>query len=171
VCPQRLGFAVFKGPKKLLDWGGSTYVRGNKADAVLLCQRISSLLTIYGPSVVVARNIAGNEIRRYADIRPIVRLVRVQAEKFSAEAVLMGRQEVRYAFRRFGNTTRYNIAAQVAIFFPELLWKLPPPRKPWQKERYSMAMFDAVAMGITYFSRFGEFGLDFRSIAENSKPA
>jgi len=169
--PQRFGFAVFKGPKQLLDWGGSTYASENNVEPVLVCKRISSLLTIYAPSVIVVRKLTKRERQRYGDIQPIVGVVRKLAEKHSSELVLVGREEVRSAFQRFGKTTKYNVAAQIAIFFPELTWKLPPPRKLWQKEHHNMAIFDAASLGIAYFSRFGKFELDVQNVAEYFEPA
>jgi hypothetical protein len=167
VRPQRFGFAVFKGPQQLLDWGGSTCPISDGGSAPIR-KRISPLLEIYAPSVVIVREITKREGERYEDFRPIVSAIRQQAADYSAEVVLVGREEVRRAFGRFGKTTKYDIAAQVATFFPELIWKLPPPRKPWQTEHHNMAIFDAASLGITYFSRLGEFGLRFRNSTEDS---
>lgn len=162
--PQRLGFAVFKGPKQLLDWGGSTYPIRDGGSAPIQ-KRISPLLEIYAPSVVIVRQITKGE--RYGNLRPIVSAIRKQAADHSAEVVFVGREEVRRAFGRFGKTAKYDIAAQVATFFPELMWKLPPRRKPWQTEHHNMAIFDAASLGIAYFSRFGEFGLRLLNIAKD----
>lgn len=168
--PKRFGFAVFKGPRQLLDWGGSAYMPRNGVEPVLVGKRISSLLTIYAPSVIVIRRLGKKERQRYRDIQPIVGMVRTLAKKHSSELVLIGREEVRHAFRRFGKTTKYNIARRVAIIFSELMWKLPPPRKSWQTEHYNMAIFDAVSLGIAYFGRFGEFELDHQKATEDSEP-
>ena len=166
--PQRFGFAVFKGPKQLLDWGGSTYPIP-KVGSVPITKRISPLLEIYAPSVVIVRKITQGE--RYRDLRPVLSAIRKKAADYSAEVVFVGREEVRRAFGRFGKTTKYDIAAQVATFFPELMWKLPPLRKPWQTEHHNMAIFDAASLGIAYFSRFGEFELRFQNGAEDSEEA
>lgn len=169
--PQQLGFTVFKGPKQLLDWGRST-CRWNDGGPVLVCKRVSSLLKNYAPSVIVVRKLTKRERKRYGDIQPIVSVVRALAKKHSSKLALIGREEVRYAFRQFGKTTKYSIASQIAIFFPELTWKLPPPRKAWQREHHNMAIFDAASLGIAYFSRFVKFEMDVRSVEENfERPA
>lgn len=162
VRPQRFGFAVFKGPKQLLDWGGSTYPPRSGKLAAQVSKRLNPLLKIYGPSLVIARKLTTQEQQRY-DLRPIVSVVKVHAARHSAGLVLMGRKDIRQAFHPSGNVTKYQIAAQVAIFFPELLWKLPPPRRAWQKEHHNMAIFDAVALGISYFSRFGDLEVPFNN--------
>jgi hypothetical protein len=166
--PQRFGFAVFKGARQLLDWGGSTYPAPNGSSAPI-SKRIYPLLEMYAPSVVVVRKITKSPGERYEDLRPIVSAIREQAAAHSAEVVFVGREEVRRVFGRFGKTTKYDIAIQVATFFPELMWKLPPPRKPWQTEHRNMAIFDAASLGIAYFSRFGDFGLRLRNIARDSQ--
>ena len=155
----------------MLDWGTSSYASGNNAQPILVYKRVSSLLTIYAPSVIVARNLTRRERRHYGDIQPIVGMVRTEAKRHSAKFALIGREEIRHAFRQFGKTTKYDIAAQVAIFFPELMWKLPPPRKFWQKEHHNMAIFDAASLGITHFSQVGGLELNLRSAAEGSEPA
>jgi hypothetical protein len=164
--PQRFGFAVFKGPKQLLDWGGSTYSARDRGRSAPIDKRLSPLLTIYAPSVLIVRKVTKAERERYGDLRPMVNVIKEQAADHSAEVEFVGREEIRRTFGRFGKTTKYDIAAQVAAFFPELTWKLPPPRKPWQTENRNMAIFDAASLGITYFSRFGEFGLRFRNGVE-----
>lgn len=156
VRPRRFGFAVFKGARKLLDWGGSSY-----RDDELLSQvskRIRALLTIYGPSAVVVQQVPRSEQRRYGNLHPILNTIRKQAARHSATVASVGREEVCRAFRSFGTSTKYQIAAQVAVFFPVLLWKLPPPRKAWQTEHHNMAIFDAAALGLAYLSQFEKFG-------------
>jgi len=55
-------------------------------------------------------------------------------------------------FEGLGDTTNQLIATSMAECFPELEWKLPPPRKPWQPENWRMLLFDAVALGFSYFA-------------------
>jgi len=57
-------------------------------------------------------------------------------------------------YRTFAGTgagTKYGIATALVRAFPELLVRLPPKRKPWQTEDSRMSIFDAVALGLTYF--------------------
>jgi len=50
--------------------------------------------------------------------------------------------------------TKQAIATRIAQHFPELAWNLPQTRKAWMNESYSMTIFDAVSLGLTYLSRF-----------------
>jgi hypothetical protein len=52
--------------------------------------------------------------------------------------------------------TKYEIAARIAVLFPELTWKLPPTRKFYDNEHHNASIFDAASLGLTYFARFGD---------------
>ena len=47
--------------------------------------------------------------------------------------------------------TKQDAASLLAQQFPGLSWKEPPPRKRWQHEHKNMPIFDAVALGMTYW--------------------
>jgi len=68
---------------------------------------------------------------------------------------LFARSEVREAFRIFHAKTKYEIACILVQMFPELLWKLPPERKFYESEHPSMTIFDAIALGLTYWQSGG----------------
>ena len=52
-----------------------------------------------------------------------------------------------------GTSGKYETALSLIRAFPQLEWKLPPRRKPWQPEHRNMCIFDAVAIGVAYFAR------------------
>lgn len=169
VRPQRFGFAVFKGPQQLLDWGGSThYARDGSAE--IIRKRIVPLLRIYAPSALVVRKMRNKEAEQNS-LRAVISAVKEQAERHSIELVFVGRKQVRHTFRRFGDATKYDIAAHVTTLFPELTWKLPPRRRAWETERYNMAIFDAASLGITYFMRFEECQTVFPGLSKNLEEA
>ena len=51
------------------------------------------------------------------------------------------------------NWNKHQIATAVAAHYPELSLYLPAKRKPWQSEKYGMSVFEAAALGLTYFRR------------------
>jgi hypothetical protein len=60
--------------------------------------------------------------------------------------------EVRACFSSTaGSTTKRQIAESIAREFPELEPRLPPVRKFWMNEDSRMNIFDAAALGMTYF--------------------
>ena len=46
--------------------------------------------------------------------------------------------------------TKYERAQKVVQRFPILTQKLPPKRKPWENEHYSMSIFEALAIAAQY---------------------
>lgn len=52
-----------------------------------------------------------------------------------------------------GAANKHQIATAVVQKFPELAPRLPPDRKPWMSEDPRMAMFNAVALALTYFEK------------------
>ena len=46
--------------------------------------------------------------------------------------------------------SKYERAVEIAARFPEIGWKLPRKRKPWDSEHYSMSIFEALAIAVAY---------------------
>jgi hypothetical protein len=152
---QRFGFVVMEGHQQLLEWGTRTYRTSNLKDRILFAQRrIVPLLTSFRPSVVVLNHVQGLHGVRGPSHYRIVQAIEHEAAQRSAALVLIGRQEIRRAFRKAGEITKDEIAAHVALLFPALTWKLPPTRKTWMSEHHNMTIFDAASLGITYLARF-----------------
>jgi len=69
-----------------------------------------------------------------------------------SQAVFVSEAMLRAHFRKREASTKQEIASLLAQDFPDLAWRLPPPRKAWQHEHRNMPMFDAVALGTSYFA-------------------
>jgi hypothetical protein len=73
-------------------------------------------------------------------------------ENCRIRVILFTRQKVHRTFAPDSRGTKHGIAGILAERFPEELgFRLPPKRRPWMSEDYRMAIFDAVALGLTYF--------------------
>jgi hypothetical protein len=148
IRASRFGFAVLEGPTTLLDWGvrwfGDGVLRSTVSD------RISTLLSFYRPYVIVVRSrtyYSGPENNRFARI---VDTIRTEARRKRTRFKILNQHHVRDHFASKGPATKHAIASAVARQFDELSWKLPNPRKPYQKEARAMVIFDAVANGIAF---------------------
>ena len=149
--PRRFGFAVFEGPSQLLDWGACTYGRPRDSQSITAATRIAPLIDTYTPSVAIVRK----RTKLSSDVAKAMVAVtlRIEGELKRHEVRLQSvdADEVRYFFGQYGCKTKHDIASVLADWFEELAWKLPPKRKPWQSERHSTALFDAVAVGVAFF--------------------
>jgi hypothetical protein len=152
IRSRRLAFAVLEGTNHLLECGIRRWCSDEKP-AQLAMDRIDPLLTLYSPSVVVLKQLSNvNKMRRRRDI---ILAVKWKLAKRFVDVHLVDMMDVKKVFRQSGSKNKYLIAATIAQTFPELRWKLPQKRRPWQPERYNAAIFDAVALAITCQTQCG----------------
>ena len=73
------------------------------------------------------------------------------AAKRGVASTSFSRADVRACFKHVGARTKREIALAIAREFPELEPRLPPVRRIWMSEDARMNIFDAVALGMTFF--------------------
>jgi len=141
------GYAVLEGPTSLVDWG----IRNAPNDKPRgLLRRISELIDLYHPDVIVIEDCRHDRSRRRQRVRAVITQVAALATP-QTEVQLIPAALVRDVFGGCGTATKFKIATLVAEHFPEVEYRLPPERKPWMPEDARFAIFDAVAFGLTYF--------------------
>jgi len=151
--PKQFGYAVFEGPKRLLDMGGASYRPGGVVGAAAARRSIVRLASVFLPSVIVVKRIRQKISRNSPGVEPILRAIRSEAVSRSIPVCLITRKEIREVFSAFRSKNKYEIATMLVRIFPELLWKLPPERKFYESEHPGMSAFDAVALGYTFWHR------------------
>lgn len=143
IRSRRLGYAIFEMSGQLLDSGVARH-----ASREIAAVRIAGLCKAFRPSFIVLRKESLRSGRRYPRTNTIRRAVRKEAKRRSIAIVTLGERTVRNWFRQRGSIGKHAIASFLANRFPELSWKVPPRRKPWQPEPWSLCFFDAVALGV-----------------------
>jgi hypothetical protein len=148
VRSRKLGFAVFQG-SDLLDWGARRYAAG-AVGAAGAFEKLRSLLKLYAPHIVIAR-----QTRRVHDESSEIaarRLykIRMELRSRSIRLVVVNRRDVRRFFAQYGCRAKHDIASLIANRFPELKWRLPRRRKPWDSEAHAAAVFDAIGTAIAF---------------------
>ncbi len=151
VRPRRIGYAALDNCSRLLD----AATRKMKSP-VLATTRIMALIGEFQPSVVVLRRILPGCSRHRPRTKMLQRLICHTARRCSIEIAFVTEQELRDCFQAYGLGTKHEIATMLAKDFPELAWKLHEKRKIYDRERWSMVVFDAVALGVAYLSRGNE---------------
>ena len=144
--PLSFGFAMFEGPDELVDWGIKSFRHGVNAVKVPLNVKLTLLLDQHGPDIVVIKT------PRTAALKRLARTIAALAQYRRIPVRLISNSSVREAFPD-NNHNKYQIAAVIATRYPELSPRLGLKRKLWQAEKYSMSIFDAVALGIAYLMR------------------
>jgi hypothetical protein len=142
---QRMAFALFEGPNRLLDWGVKSFRGGVNAVKVPYGTKIARLLSECQLHAVILKAGAGGRVAQKS------MMVESRARSCRVPVRYITRHAIQQAFSP--SNTKYERAQLVATAFPELEDRLPKKRKPWQSEHYQMSIFDATALGVAYFSR------------------
>jgi len=124
-----LGYAAFQGSARLLDFGVTNF--RIRESGVL---RLSSLLEVFRPANVVVRKIARRSKRNRPATKAFIRSVERECQLRSIRVVLVSEARLRREFRARGVANKREDAASFAQRFPELDWRVPPPRKLWHHE-------------------------------------
>jgi RNase H-fold protein (predicted Holliday junction resolvase) len=144
---RRIGYAAFETPHRLLEFGVTRF----KSRHVALV-RLTRIMQRVKPTKLVLRKIPTDSARNTSGMRRVFRLAWLLARR-SSVAVSMAREtHVKQHFSDQGATTKYQTALFLVRLFTELEWRLPPPRKAWQREHRNMSIFDAAALGVTYLA-------------------
>ena len=150
------GFVLFEGPLALLDWGAAE-ARGKEKRETILA-RVDGLFARYQPNVIVLQDMSERGTHRPHRIRHLNEAVVEIAERYGFPVLFLSRAEVRQCFAYMGAVTKDTIAAAIAKHIPAFERFLPPPRKLWNSEDARMGIFDAAALGLTFFHSHDENG-------------
>ena len=142
-----VGFAVFEGPEKLIDWGLKTTGRADNAKAVRV---IEALIGRFRPDVLALENWGSAGSRRCQRIDLLLNHI-ASGESKRLRVRLVSRREIRAIGPMPQTGTKYGRASLLTERFPELLPFLPPIRKIWMSEDDRMSIFDAVAFAVACF--------------------
>ncbi len=144
------GYAVFEGPLRLVDWG-TRDVRGAKN--VSCIEATARLIALYRPSALIVEDGAARGSRRRERVQQLIYELGELARRHKVQVRRVSRLRVRKTFASQGASNKHEIACVIAAQFSDLTSRLPPKRKPWMSEDLRMAIFDAAAFAIAFFSR------------------
>lgn len=153
---RRFGFAAFEGPRRLLGWGVRICPTTGETVASMMGTRLSALLKLYSPSIIVVTKERWERAAISFHIRSLEEEIVRLADHNQIVIRVIGQIQVRQSFLALQSETRHEIAASLARIFPELAHRLPPERRAWDSEHSIMTVFDAVALGLAYWSQESE---------------
>ena len=141
------GYAIFATPTSLVDWGVKETRRDKNRQAR---SKVEAMIQEVRPGAVVIENWFHESCRRSGRVRELLCEIAVVAHKGGATARVYSRRHIREAFGELGKT-KDTIAKAIADSLPALKPWLPPKRRIWESEHYSMAIFEAAALGVTHY--------------------
>lgn len=145
-----VSFCVFDAPCSLYDWGHKHIKRPDRDKETLAA--VGHLLHRFTPDAVVIEDTSALGTRRsvrvcrlYQDIEALIDDHAIDVFAYPWEAVFRA-----YAGGRPEN--RYEVAILTAKALPMIARRLPPKRKLWMPKDPRQSLFDAAALGITYYA-------------------
>jgi hypothetical protein len=145
VRPRRFGFVVIEN-SIVLDSGIRMCDKPGFDNC--LGQGFDRILKTYTPSALIVRGTIHASPRK----RKVAAAIKRRTKQNNVEVISIRPAAVRRYFGRHNAATKYQIAQSVAALLPELAWKLPRNRKPWETEHHRMSIFDAAAVVIAHLA-------------------
>jgi hypothetical protein len=145
IRAARLGYAVFETPKQLQDFGAAWFASPRAARS-----RIARLLRLYRPSVFVLPGAGARYPRDMRVRKAIARIARDEIRKTAIPLVCVSERAFNSFFEQYSCRDKYDMAAAIASWFPELAWRVPLRPKFYDPEPRSMLYFDSIALGVAY---------------------
>ncbi len=158
IRSQKIGFVVFDGPTRLLDWGIKTCLHPTRRLHEVVTKRVRPLLFRYRPFAVVMRRDNHYSSQTTARLRISAGAIKREARRCGVKFRLLRTKTRKHFFAQFRCDTKHQVAQLIANLFEELSWMVAPKRKPWHSESYHAVIFDAVATGLVAFA--AEFNPD-----------
>jgi len=153
IYPFSRGFAfvLFEGPQSPFDWGVKEVKEKHKNTKTLA--EIKKIVDRYRPEVLVIEDMAGRDTRRTSRIRKLYRMLIHFAATEYVDLHRCSKAEVKACFASVGARTKYEIAKAIATQLPAFVHRMPRLRRVWMSEDPRQSLFDAAALGLTYFAR------------------
>ena len=143
VHPLSFGFAVLEGQNRLLDWGVRSFRHGVNAVKIPMSRKLALLLDEYKPEMLLVKTPTRGNSRRMKMIVKLAAEHHIPVRTRSAESI-------KRAFSQ-SSQNKHQLALAVADHFSSLSSYMPPKRKPWKGEHYRTSIFEAAALGLSYF--------------------
>lgn len=143
-------FVLFHGPSVPFDWG----LRGisNPSRNRKCLEAVADLIEQYQPLSIILEDTSEHESRRTVRIRRLYQSIVHLATANAIDVHRIEKASINKVFGSVGAVTKYEIAQAIAIQIPAFAAKLPRARKPWMSQDERQCLFDAAALGITWFS-------------------
>lgn len=143
---DRIGYAAFDSPERLLDYGTSRFDSGEIGRA-----RAEFLLRALAPSVIVLRRLRTRSTRKHPRGTANRRVVEAVAKQLNVPLAFVAERAIKALFTEFNCRNKFQVAVILGTWFPELGRYVPRARKCYEPEPWTMAYFDAIGLGVAYF--------------------
>jgi hypothetical protein len=144
-----IAFCLFDAPGSLHDWGIKHVAWRSRQESTLAIAR--HLMERFAPDAVVIEDASAIGARRSKRVVALYREIEALADEHSINIYLYPWEAVFVAFAARHPKSRHDIAVQVANLLPMIKRRLPPKRRCWLPQDPRQSLFDAAALGLTYY--------------------
>ncbi|CAL2093309.1 conserved protein of unknown function [Tenacibaculum sp. 190524A02b] len=117
----------------------------------VLLKKIKEKIDFYLPEIVILENSKGYGSRKSKRVQKVIKLIENHALLNNLNVHKYSRNDIRFVFNSFHAHSKYEIAKVISENLKQLPVELPQRRLSHQPEHYSMAIFDAISLGITHY--------------------
>jgi hypothetical protein len=137
------GFIIFEDAKIIVDWGHASVFNH---DPEIFEKRIATLIEYN----LIETVLSYPTHRRPTQIQKNISSLKKICKLHGVKTKFLSKKNVTDTFEPLGAYTKYQRAGLIVEYLPELSYKLPPKRKPWQSEDLRMSIFDAACLALSY---------------------
>ena len=149
IYPNSIGFGyVVRGDNGILINYGMVAI--SPVDNEKCLKRIDRIIEYYKSKTLVLESSISKKKSR------VKKLIRKISKRDDVKIFKYTEIEVRDVFELYKAKNKYERSRKIAEVYTELETKLPEKRKEWESENYYQAIFDAMALMLTY-SHFEEY--------------
>ena len=150
LTSRGFAFCLFDAPGSLHDWGIKHVGLRNRQEDTLAIAR--HLMQRFTPGVVVIEDTAAAGARRSSRVCAFYHEIETLAEEQGIDTYIYPWEAVFQAFAGRQPKSRHDIAIYVAQLLPMIKRRLPPKRRCWLPQDPRQSLFDAAALGLTYYA-------------------
>jgi hypothetical protein len=143
-------FCAFDGPGQLIDWGIKYVGTGEKNKNCLAL--IERLITRFDPHSLVIEDVDERGGKRSLRVRHLYRDLEKLADRANLDTYCYPWQVVFSVFGDARPKTRHDLAVMISGMIPAIARRLPPKRNIWLPQDPRQALFDAAALGLTFYA-------------------
>lgn len=141
IDPTHRGIAfVFFENGEAMDWGERTRCKNGEL------QIVDSLVDGCAADVLVLEDPDAEACKRRPRIKALLREIVQHARRRGVRVIAVPRDRVREAWLIRGVTNKEQVAAMIALRYPELSSVVPPPRRAGANEDPRVNIFDAASL-------------------------
>ena len=151
ITGRGVAFVCFIHPRMVIDWG-TKYVRSGEKDAHAL-RVAKQLIDQFGPTALVIENVEDGYSKRGPRIKPLCRAIAKYGERKQIAVHTYSRRETMDAFAPAAASNKHDLNCTIVSLLPALRAWQPRKRRVFDTELSGQGMFDAAALGLTFFVR------------------